>query len=405
MGLYIQRSLESVFLKACGEFPAVVLVGPRQSGKTTLLRHLLASTHRYVSLEAPDVRAAALSDPRGFLARFAPPVIFDEVQYAPELLPYIKERIDEDRSATGRFILTGSQNLLMHEKISESLAGRVAILRLLPLAHHEIAGNLNPILPWENPQTPTTQNAQQKLWDSFLLGGYPELQQNPNRDTALWFSSYVQTYLERDVRSLRQVGDLTLFRNFLRLLASRSGQLLDLSDIARDLGLAVNTVKQWLSVLEATFQVVIIRPWYNNIGKRLVKSPKVYYSDTGILCHLVGLKDPEHAEAGPLSGAILETAVITEIFKIFLNRGEEPRLYFWRTSTGAEVDLLVETKNKIIPIEIKQAATPRPEMAKHIKTFQADYGDGVGPGYVLYQGDICLPLAPNISAWPISALS
>lgn len=399
---YIPRALEPVLRKAAAQFPAVVLTGPRQSGKTTLLKHVFGKDSGYVSLEPPDVRAAAVADPRGFLEMHPSPAIFDEVQYAPELLPYIKERIDERREAHGQYLLTGSQNLLLTQQVTESLAGRAAMLRLLPLSQREQHGGLLDPLPWDALQKRVNANhiAPQDLWKSFLRGGYPELAAEPDRDISLWFSSYVQTYLERDVRSLRQVGDLTSFQSFLRALAARTGQLLNLTDVARDLGVAVNTAKAWLSVLEATFQVIVLRPYFANVGKRLVKTPKVYFSDTGILSYLAGLKDPEHAAAGPLGGAIFETAVLLEIVKTYVSRGEQPQVHFWRTSAGVEVDLVVESAGKLIPIEVKLSATPRPAMANAIRTFQEDFKGKAGPGYVIHPGDIGLPLAPNIVALP-----
>lgn len=402
---YIKRSLEPVLRKAAEQFPSVVLTGPRQSGKTTLLKHVFGRAAGYVSLEPPDVRAAAAADPRGFLAMHPPPVIFDEVQYAPDLLPYIKESIDERRQARGQYFLTGSQNLLLTERVTESLAGRAAMLRLLPVSQREEFGRLDP-LPWEPSKTRAAVDPQKPLdlWNRFLRGGYPELVAEPGRDIRLWQSSYLQTYLERDVRSLRQVGDLISFQSFLRALAARSGQLLNLTDVARDLGIAVNTAKAWLSALEATFQVMVLRPYHANIGKRLVKTPKVYFTDTGMLCHLAGLQDPDHAAAGPLGGAILETAVLMEVVKAFVNRGEEPRVYFWRTSAGVEVDLLVETGGKLIPIEVKLSATPRPAMASGIRAFQEDLGEAAGPGFVVHPGGVRLPLAPRVVALPFSEL-
>jgi len=403
---YIQRTIEPVLRRAAREFPAVVLTGPRQSGKTTLLQHVFSKTHSYVSLEPPDVRAAAAADPRGFLALYPPPVIFDEVQYAPDLLPYIKEHVDAHRTRVGQFLLTGSQNLLMMERVTESLAGRAAMLRLLPLSQLEAIGHPRARLPWETRTTRSegTRLSQHDLWRSFLRGWYPELVARPPRDTALWHSSYVQTYLERDVRSLRQVGDLTLFQSFLRALAVRSGQLLSLSDLARDLGVAVNTAKAWLSVLEATFQMLVLRPYFANIGKRLVKRPKVYFVDVGTLCYLVGLRDPEHAAAGPMGGAIFETAVVAEIVKTIIHRGEEPQVYFWRTASGTEVDLVVETGGRLVPIEVKLSATPRPPMAAGIRTFQQMFGDRATGGYVVHPGDIRLPLAPGVIAVPFAEL-
>lgn len=411
--LYIERALEPVILQAAREFPAVVLTGPRQSGKTTLLKHLFGQEYRYVSLEPPDVRAAAASDPRGFLGMYGPPVIFDEVQYAPDLLPYIKERIDAARERYGQYLLTGSQNLLLMERVTESLAGRTAMLRLLPLSRREVDGRPEAPLPWElNRPTAARRACQQAggtlsyrdIWDGFLRGGYPELAAHPKRDITLWHASYVQTYLERDVRTLRQVGDLMQFQSFLRALAARCAQLLNLAELAHDLGVAVNTAKAWLSVLEATYQVIVLRPYFANVGKRLVKTPKVYFADVGTLCYLAGLRDPEHAASGPMGGAILESAVLSEIVKTLVHRGVESPVYFWRTSTGTEVDILVETAQKLIPIEVKLSATPQPSMASGIRALRKDLGDRVAPGYVVHLGEARLPLGPDVTALPFAEL-
>jgi predicted AAA+ superfamily ATPase len=403
---YLDRSLEPVLKRAVAEFPAVVLTGPRQSGKTTLLKHLFGEIHGYVSLEPPDVRAAAAADPRGFLAMHPAPVILDEVQYAPDLLPYIKEAIDSRRQERGLYLLTGSQNLMLMAQVTESLAGRAAILRLLPLSRREAQGEPGKPLPWERPLGPPSSelSTPSELWKSFLRGGYPELIVEPDRDIGLWHASYLQTYLERDVRSLRQIGDLTLFQNFLRALAARSAQLLNLAELARDLGVALNTAKSWLAVLEATFQVIILRPYFANVGKRLVKSPKVYFSDVGTLCYLTGLKDPEHAATGPMSGAIFETAVLMEIVKTIIHRGQEPQVYFWRTAAGAEVDMVLAADGRLIPLEVKLSATPRPAMARNLTSFQKDLQDHAAPGYVIHPGEVRLPLASEVKALPFGDL-
>ena len=403
---YIKRSLETILKKAISEFPAVVLTGPRQSGKTTLLKHLFSKKYGYISLESPDIRAAAMEDPRGFLEMYPPPVIFDEVHYAPELLPYIKERIDANRERCGQYLLTGSQNLLLVEKITESLAGRAAMLRLLPLTRREAEDRPNDSLPWERKKKGNSKKtlSHQRVWKDFLRGGYPELVANPGRDINLWHASYVQTYLERDVRTIRQVGDLSQFQSFLRALAARCAQLLSLTDLARDLGISVNTVKSWISVLEATYQVIVLRPYHANMGKRLVKTPKIYFMDVGTLCYLTGLKDPAHAASGPLGGQIMETAVLSEIVKTLTHRGIDPRVYFWRTSTGTEVDILIETAGKLVPVEVKLSATPRPAMASAVRTFIKDFGSRALPGYVVHPGNTRLPLGPHVTALPFADL-
>jgi uncharacterized protein len=405
-GRYVERSLEPALRRAVREFPIVVLAGPRQAGKTTLLRHLFAARCRYVSLDPPDIAAAAARDPRAFLDAYPPPAILDEVQHAPVILPYIKERVDRHRSVAGQYLLTGSQNFLLMERVTESLAGRAGVFRLLPLSRREADGLPNAPLPWERRalREPGPVPSQRSLWRAFLAGGYPELVTHPRKSIAQWHRSYVQTYLERDVRTLRQIGDLTQFQGFVRVLAARSAQLLSLADISRDLGVSLNTVKAWLSVLEASFQVVVVRPYFANIGKRLVKTPKVYFADVGTLCHLVGLEDPRHAASGPMAGAIFETAVLAELVRTLAHRGEDPRIHFWRTSAGQEVDFLVEAGGRLVPIEVKLSATPRPAMASSIESLRSSLGPAVSPGYLVHPGDVRLPLGRDVVALPFGSL-
>lgn len=401
---YIKRTLEPVLKHAAEGFPVVILTGPRQSGKTTLLKHLFADRYNYVSLETPDIRASASEDPRGFLESYPPPAILDEIQYTPELLFYIKERVDADRARNGQYLLTGSQDLLLMQQTTETLAGRAAILRLLPLSQREIFGVPGLPLPWQSDEGNffNRRLAYKRLWETVLRGSYPEMIAQPKKDVSLWYASYIQTYLERDVRSLRQVGDLITFQSFVRAIAARSGGLLNLTEASRDIGVAVNTAKAWLSILEATYQIIMLRPYFANIGKRLVKTPKLYFTDVGMLCHLVGLRDPDHAASSPMSGAIFETLVLTEIFKSYFHQGKQARVYFWRTATGVEVDILVEHEGHLVPVEVKLSATPRTAMAKGITALQNDLGNKVAPGYVVHPGDIRLPLGKGVIALPFA---
>ena len=405
-GQFIERSLSLTLTEVLSEYPAVMLVGPRQSGKTTLLLHDLRGKFDYVSLDDLEMRILAKSDPRRLLAEHPDPVIIDEVQHAPDLLSYIKLKIDAERHKRGRFILTGSQNLLLAGSVSESLAGRVAVLELLPLSRREIEGTPEAELPWEQ-DSPLNQRARLsfgRLWDAFLTGRYPELVSVPGLDVTRWHSNYVKTYLERDVRSIRRVGDLMQFQGFIEAVAVRSGQMFSVADISRDLGISTKTIKAWLSILEATYQVFIVRPHFENVGKRLVKMPKVYFADTGTLCFCAGLKDPDHAAKGPLGGAILETAVLSELMKVLSRGGIRPRVYFWRTQSGEEVDFLVQINGQLVPIEVKKSGTPTPRMGAQIRAFQTALGEKARHGYVIHPGDLRISLGDGVTALPFADL-
>jgi predicted AAA+ superfamily ATPase len=403
----LPRAIAPVLRRAVREFPAVLLTGPRQSGKTTLLRALFGARGSYAALDLPETRATALADPRRFLGSLRAPAVLDEIQEAPEILPYVREAVDAERRRTGRFILTGSQNVLLAERTADSLAGRMAVLTLLPLANRELAGTVGRKLPWESAARAAKSDSDAAdsaaLWNRLFRGSYPEVAVNARRDAPLWHAAYLRTYLERDVRTLRNVGDLAQFQAFLRALAARSAQLVNFSDLARDLGVAVNTVKSWISVLEATHQVAVVRPYFANVGKRLVKTPKVYFTDTGLLAHLTGHRAPELAAEGPMRGAIFETAVLAELRKAYLNRGEEPEIYFYRTATGDEVDFVVERAGELVPIEVKATETPHPGMAKGIGLFRAAIGPRARRGFVVHGGGVRGPLGPDADALPFVA--
>lgn len=403
---YLHRTLEPVLRQAAREFPAVVLTGPRHSGKTTLLKHVFESNSRYASLDIPDVRARAIHDPRGFLESLPAPAILDEIQYAPDLLFYVKEEIDSNRERRGQYVLCGSQDILRLESVSETLAGRAYIVRLLPLSVQEVdeRPQISPIWEQGDEPKPIEGLSIRQVWKDFIRGRYPELVCNPVTDAARWHSNYVQTLLVRDVQSIRQIRDLVQFHDFLRLLAARSAQLLNITSIARDLGVAVNTIKAWVSVLEANYQVTILRPYFANVEKHLVKTPKLYFSDVGTLCHLVGLSDPRHASACPMSGAIMETAVLAELRKSLIHQGIDPQIYFWRTRAGTEVDFVVRTNKGLLPIEVKTTATPRPAMASSIVQLQRDLGTDATNGYVVHSGNTTLALNSSVDALPFSCL-
>jgi hypothetical protein len=369
---YLTRSLAATARRAARTFPAVLVTGPRQSGKTTFLRREFGATHRYVSLERPDVRARALADPEGFLREAGQPVMLDEIQYAPDLLSFIKDRIDANRRHHGRWLLTGSQTFALMKSVSQSLAGRVAVLALDPLSTAEAAGRprrgspadlLARVFapPRRTPQAPAGATVDVADW--LLRGGFPEPRVNRRVDRTLWFSSYVQTYLERDVRDLLRVGDLETFRHFLFLVGARTGQLLNLAELGRELGVSAPTARQWLSVLEASQIVYLLRPFHRNFGKRLRKSPKLYLMDPGLATFLLGLHTTDAILQGPSLGPLVETAVVSEWVKTFRAAGLEPPFSFWQASTGHEVDLVIEYGGRLHGLEIKATSTPTPAHA------------------------------------------
>ncbi|MCX6539824.1 MAG: ATP-binding protein [Acidobacteria bacterium] len=349
-----RRALTPKLRSLASSFPAVYLGGPRQSGKTTLARATFPS-HPYVSLEDPDQREFAAADPRGFLARFPAGAVLDEVQRAPKLFSYLQGIIDEDRKP-GRFILTGSQQFLLLRSVTQTLAGRVAIVTLPPFSLAELTEVSQLDVTHLDQAKPNRALPRFNLDWILRQGLYPAVHET-GVDAADWMASYYRTYVERDVRDLLAIGDIELFGRFVRLCAGRSGQLLNLSSLGSDAGVAQPTARRWLSVLVASGLVHLLQPHHANFSKRLIKSPKLYFLDSGLLCYLLRITRDAEVATHPLRGAIFETFVVSELFKVFAAIGQEPPLFFWRDKTGHEVDLVIDLGGRLIPVEIKSGTT------------------------------------------------
>ena len=333
----IKREIEALVRKLARGYPALAVTGPRQAGKTTLARALFADKP-YVSLENPDTRELATEDPRGFLKKYADGAVLDEIQNCPPLFSYLQEILDSSRQA-GRFVLTGSQQFGLTQGITQSLAGRIAFVQLLPFSCHEAYGGKPPGLD-------------ETLW----RGAYPPVHDR-RLDPSLWYANYMQTYIERDVRKLINVRDLTSFQRFVRLCAGRVGQLLNLSQLGSEAGVTHNTAKGWLSILEASYLVFQLQPHHRNFNKRLIKTPKLYFHDTGLAVWLMSIREARQIETHPQRGALFENWVVSEALKTRFNHGLPANLYFWRDRSGHEVDLLIETTDQLIPVEIKSSQT------------------------------------------------
>lgn len=363
----IKRTIERKLLEMANKFPVIAITGPRQSGKTTLCKKLFKN-HKYVSLENPDMREFAQLDAKGFIEEYRRNVIIDEIQNVPQLFSYIQGVVDDDNKA-GQFILTGSQNFLLLEKISQSLAGRVYIYHLLPFSRTEMKGKY-----------PAS------LLPSMFKGGYPRIY-NKSISPVDFFPSYVQTYLERDVRSIINIKNISSFSAFLKICAGRIGQLFNSATIANELGIDHKTVSSWLGLLEASFIVYRLQPWHKNFNKRIIKSPKIYFYDTGLACYLLGLKSHEEINFHFAKGALFENYVITENIKNTLNRGSSLSNYFWRDSAGNEIDMLIESGNNIKIVEIKSAKTIKQNFFKGLTYFEKIATKYNLEKFIIYGGD------------------
>lgn len=364
----IKRALINKLKSSAKKMPIISVVGPRQSGKTTLVKTAFPDKP-YVSLEEPDLREYALTDPRGFLSEYPKGAILDEVQRTPKIFSYLQTLIDKNNKP-GMFILTGSQHFLLHEGISQTLAGRTVVLKLLPFSLNELSDTAFSYADYE---------------DYIFTGFYPRIYDkklNP-RD---WYLDYTQTYVERDLRLIKNISDLGIFQTFLKMCASRTGQLLNLSSLANDCGITHNTAKSWISILESSFIVFLLRPHHKNFNKRLVKMPKLYFYDTGLACSLLGIENRKQVSNHSLKGGLFESFILSELIKGRYNRGLLPHYYFWRDKLGREVDCIIENAGKLTPVEIKSGKTPSIEYFKDISYWNKLSKNKPSNSYIVFGG-------------------
>ncbi len=365
----IPRRIQSELAQTAKEYPVVTIIGPRQSGKTTLAK-MQFPDYAYANLETPEVRHLAMTDPRGFFDQYPAPVIIDEIQRVPELLSYI-QTLSDASELRGQYILTGSHQIRLHEAVSQSLAGRTALLRLLPFSLEEIQSNdLCEI------------NRDELIYRGFMPRIYQE-----GIDPTRLYRNYFQTYVERDVRQMINVKSLIAFENFIRLLAGRIGQLVNLHSLSADVGVSSATLKEWLSVLEASFVIFRLPPYFENFGKRIIKTPKIYFTEVGLASYLLGIEKPEHVSRDPLRGNLFENMVVMEALKARLNAGNDPNLFFFRDNKGNEIDLIFKHGRKIIPVEIKSSMTFNKDFAKSIEYFKG-IASSAEKGKVIYSGKL-----------------
>ena len=373
----LRRTLGKHLGRIVENFPVILITGPRQVGKSTLLENFKPTKYKVVNLDDFNQRELANTDPELFLQRNKPPVIIDEIQYAPNLFSYIKIYVDQHRGEKGLFLLTGSQKFALMKGVRESLAGRVAVLDLLGLSAAEKEQR-----KVDDSFLPTTQALEKmekrnlgiktisEIYTMIWNGSFPELSLRNGEDRDLYYNSYIQTYIERDVRDISNISDPLTFKNFIRVIAARTGQLLNLADVARDLAIDNKTAKNWLNILEMSGLIYLLHPYYNNITKRIIKTPKVYFLDTGLCSYLTGWDTPRSLENGAMSGAILETYVFAEILKSYWHNAKEAPIYFYRDKDMKEVDFLLEANGKLYPIEVKRTMTPTLEAAKNFAVLE-----------------------------------
>ncbi len=402
--MYLKRTITKVLNQASKQFPVLLVTGPRQVGKTTCLQHSAGKDRNYVTLDDPQARTLAKEDPKLFLQRFAAPVLIDEIQYAPQLLPIIKMAADTEKKC-GDFWLTGSQQFHLMENVSESLAGRVGIVQLLGFSLRELSNRsdlTDPFSPiasrWSAPPLGLME-----VYERIWRGSFPAIAIDKEADRDLFYSSYVQTYLQRDVKALTNIGDEIAFLKFLRAAAARTGQILNITDMARDAGVSPNTAKSWLSILRASGLIFLLEPYYANISKRMIKSPKLYFLDTGLAAYLTQWSSPQTLEAGAMSGAVFETWVISEIIKSYWHAGKPAPVYYYRDKDQKEIDLLLVRDGQIMPIEIKKTTVPNRTDIRHFSVLKK-LKTPVVQGAVLCMAETPMPITETVQALPVSGL-
>lgn len=409
--MYRHRTLERILPKLSKTFPVLLLTGPRQVGKTTLLHHLSQQTagkarRRAVSLDEFEIRSLARNDPGLFLQQYRPPLLIDEIQHAPQLLPYLKAEVDR-HGTMGAYWLTGSQQFHLMKGVSESLAGRVGIVKLLGLSQAEEQAWPFRDRPWRPgralPQALPAPPTLPQLFRTIVRGAFPRLLRRPAPPLDVFYGSYLQTYIDRDLRDLVKAASLPSFEKFVRVCAARTASLLNLSDLARDSDVSVATAKEWLGLLEMSGHVFLLRPYFRNLTKRLIKAPKLYVLDTGLVCYLTGWRDAVTAARGAMAGPLFETFVVGELLKSYWHRGLEPRLFYVRTKEQVEVDLLLEENGRLYPIEVKLSSRVRPSDAKGLAMLQRTTA-ALGPGAVIAPTRHPYPLQQHVLVVPPSAL-
>ena len=385
--MYINRSLEKPLRQALEQFPVVLITGARQAGKSTFLQHSLKE-YRYISFDDTLARTLAEEDPALFLKTYKPPLILDEIQYVPALLSHIKMAVDHNRHANGQYVLTGSQIFPLMKGASESLAGRTAIFQLLPFS-------------WEELHSPDIYE-ETAIMEQMLRGFYPEFQVQPNLNPTFWHDAYLSTYLERDLRLMRHIQDLGQFQRFLILLAARAGQLLNLSEIGKECGISQPTAKGWLALLTTASIVYLLEPYARNITKRVVKSPKLFFVDTGLLCYLLRIETVEQLIHSPFRGHLFENMVIMEAVKHYAGEGKRAPCYFYRTASGLEIDLIIDHGERLDAYEIKCSSSPTAEMGRSLVQFKKEYPVLHSSILTLHPNHI--PLSRNVSSEHWSAV-